>query len=97
MYNLLEDFLEDGNNWWNWNGPLTRQIYAATTSFLAKLLGQASLPNYAILVSRISVGLGGLGSLNSRYCAAPDFTITVTATMRIANDGISLNPNLGPY
>ena len=97
MHNLPEDFLESDNNWWNWYGPLTKQIDATISKFLATLVGRESIPNYALIISQISLGLGGLGLLNPRHRAAPDSMTNMAVAMKMANDGISFNPDLKQY
>ena len=79
MHNLEEDYFEDGSGWWDWNGPLTKSIVHLIQLFLTNLTGQESLPKYALLISHISVGMGGLGLLYLSHRAAPDFTINMTA------------------
>ena len=97
MHNLPDDFLDGDTNWWNWNGPLTAQLDAIISSFLATLLGREDIPTYALLISQISVGMGGLGLLNASHRAAPDFVITMASAMKMANDGIGLNKDLEPF
>jgi len=97
MHNLPEVFLEGNNNGWIWCGPQTQHIDATIGKFLASLLGRESTPNYVSIISQISIGLGGLGLLNSSHCAATDFVITMAAATRMANDSISFNPDLEQY
>jgi len=94
MHNLPDDFLDENTHWWNWNGSLTKQLYAIICSFFANLFGRKTIPNYALLISQISVGLGGLNLLNSSHRAAPDFLITMASAMKMANDGITFNNDL---
>ena len=63
MHNLEDDYLEDGSNWWDWNGPLTDSINTIIRSFLETLVGQEMLPKYALLVSQTSVSMVDLGLL----------------------------------
>ena len=63
MHNLDENFSDDGTNWREWNGGLTRSIDETIASFGATLTNRESIPQYAQLISQISVGNGGLGMI----------------------------------
>ena len=97
MHNLPDDFLDENTQWWNWNGPLTEQLYTIIFSFLTNLLGRNATPTYDVLISQISMGLGGLSLPNSSHRAAPDFIITMASDMKMANDGITFNKDLQLY
>ena len=56
MHNLDYDFFDNGTNWWESNGGLTRSINETIASFIATLTNCESIPQYAQLISQISVG-----------------------------------------
>ena len=60
-------------------------------------MGQDSLPKYALLISKTSVGMGGLGLLYSSHQTAPNFIINMTASMKCATNGMRLNKDLAPF
>ena len=63
MHNLVEDYFEDGTDWWDWNGPLTKNIVDIIRSFVFNLTGREAIPIYALIIAQISVGIAGLDLL----------------------------------
>ena len=54
---------QDGTDWWDWNGPLTKNIVDIIRSFVFNLTGREAIPIYALIIAQISVGIAGLDLL----------------------------------
>jgi hypothetical protein len=88
----------DTNNppptWTDWNGPLTSATNHIITKFISDLVGVAVLPHHALLICQMNLNAGGLGILDPRSRAIPDFMLTFTTSTRHATNGIHLNKHL---
>ena len=80
--------------WTDWNGPLTSATNDIISKFLTTLTGVQALPHYALLIAQLNIQAGGLGILDPRARAIPDFMLFFTSSLRHATRGIHLNKNL---
>jgi len=88
----------DPNNppptWTDWNGPLTSATNHIIAKFISDLIGVAVLPHHALLICQMNLNAGGLGILDPRSRAIPDFMLNFTTSTRHATSGIHLNKHL---
>ena len=80
--------------WTDWNGPLTSATNHIIANFISDLVGAPVLPHHALLICQMNLNAGGLGMLDPRSRAVPDFMLTFTASTRHATAGIHLNKHL---
>jgi hypothetical protein len=81
-------------NWTDWNGPLTSATNHIISRFISDTIGITTLPHHALLIAQLSLNAGGLGILDPRTRAIPDFMLTLTTSIRHATNGIYLNKQL---
>jgi hypothetical protein len=81
-------------DWTDWNGPLTAATNHIITRFLSDIIGVPVLPHHALLIAQLSLNAGGLGILDPRTQAIPDFMLAFTSSTRHATKGIYLNKHL---
>jgi hypothetical protein len=82
-------------DWTDWNGPLTLATnHHIISQFISDTIGVTALPHHALLIAQLSFNAGGLGILDPRTCAIPDFMLTFTTSTRHATNGIHLNKHL---
>ena len=88
----------DPNNpppdWTDWDGPLNSTTNHITTKFLSDITGTTSLPHHTLLIAQLNINAGGLGILNPRSVAIPDFVLSFTSARQHATNGIYLNKQL---
>ena len=82
------------HDWTNWNGPLTAATNHIIARFISDIIGVPTLPHHALLIAQLSLKAGGLGILDPRTRAIPDFILTFTTSTRHATKGIYLNKHL---
>ena len=63
------------------NAPLTVAINEIIHNFLAKLVARESPVKYDLLVSQLSIDMGGLDILYPSHRAAPNFIITMAVAI----------------
>ena len=99
MHNLPLQGIDNfpGQHWQEWNGPLTDEVDTIIHDFLASLVGHEDIPEYALLISQLSVSHGGLGLLYPSHRAAPDFVITMKEAYQYATKGFTFNEDLDPF
>ena len=81
-------------SWTDWNGPLTSATNHIIATFVSDLVGVSVLPHHALLICQMNLTAGGLGILDPRSRAIPDFLLTFTTSTRHATTGIHLNKHL---
>jgi hypothetical protein len=79
-------------DWTNWNGPLTLTTSHIIARFISDTTGVTTLPHHAL--PQLSLNAGGLGFLDPRTRAIPDFMLTFTTSTQHATNGIYLNKQL---
>ena len=77
--------------WTDWNGPLTSATNHIITKFISDLINCRTIPHHALLIAQLHLQEGGLGILDPRSRAIPDFMLTFTTSARHAIGGIRLN------
>jgi hypothetical protein len=80
--------------WTDWNGPLTSTTNKIIESFLATLLTLLNIPQHTLLISQPPLNNGGLGMLEPRSSAIPDFMLIFTTSTPQVTKGIYLNKHL---
>ena len=95
MHRLPLDW--DACHWQEWSGPLTVAINEIIHNFLDKLIGRESLPEYALLVYQLSVGMGRICILYPSHREDPDFVFIMAAAIYYAGQGICFNKDLKPF
>jgi hypothetical protein len=95
LYNLPTNHPDQP--WKEWHGPLTSATEEIIKNFLATLLNNPSIPDFALLISQLGLKTGGLGILCPRTRAAPDFVITMRSTIRNAQHRFQLHKDLLPF
>ena len=78
-------------------GWCTDEVDTIIHDFLASLVGHEDIPEYALLISQLSVSHGGLGLLYPSHRAAPDFVITMKEAYQYATKGFTFNEDLDPF
>jgi hypothetical protein len=73
-------------DWTDWNGPLTSATNHIIARFISGTIGVATLPHHALLIAQLSLNAGGLGILDPRTRAIPDFMLTFTTSTRHATE-----------
>ena len=58
------------------------------------IIGTTSLPHHALLIAQLNINAGGLGILDPRSVAIPDFMLSFTSPRRHATNCIYLNKHL---
>lgn len=58
----------------------------ASTLFLARLTNSTALPDTSMLIAYISIAQGGLGLMDARIRAIPDFVFTMASAVRAATN-----------
>ena len=81
-------------DWTDWNGPLTAATNHIIAWFISDIIGVPTLPHHALLITQLCIKAGGLGILDPRTRAIPDFILTFTTSTRHATRGIHLNKHL---
>ena len=81
-------------SWTDWNGPLTSATNHIIAKFISDLVGVTILPHHALLICQLNLNAGGLGIIDPRSRAIPDFMLTFTTSTRHATTGIHLNRHL---
>jgi hypothetical protein len=81
-------------DWTDWNGPLTSATNHIIARFISDTIGVTTLPHHALLIAQLNLKAGGLGVLDHRTRAIPDFMLTFTTSTRHATNGIYLNKHL---
>jgi hypothetical protein len=82
-------------DWTDWNGPLTSATNHIIARFISDTIGVTTLPHHALLIlAQLSLNAGGLGILDPRTRAIPDFMLTFTTSTRHVTNGIYLNKHL---
>jgi hypothetical protein len=81
-------------DWTDWNGPLTAATNHIIARFLSDIIGVPILPHHALLIAQLSLNVGGLGILDPRTRAIPDFMLTFTTSTRHATNRIFLHKHL---
>lgn len=97
MHNHTTEF--DNEQWYNWNGHLTRGIDSITQDFFAQLLNMQDtdeLPTYSTLLTHLNINRGGLGIINASNRAAPDFVINMMTCRRRSTQGFQMNKDITP-
>ena len=64
-----------------WNSPLTAVTDSIIRTFLVSLVGHKSIPKCALIVSQLSVDMGGIGTMYPSHRVALDFVLTLVAMM----------------
>jgi hypothetical protein len=73
-------------DWTDWNRPLTSATNHIIARFISGTIGVATLPHHARLIAQHSLNAGGLGILDPRTHAIPDFMLTFTTSTRHATE-----------
>ena len=81
-------------NWTDWDGPLTSTTNFIITKFLSGLIGTISIPHHALLIAQLNINVGGLGILDPRPVAIPDFMLSFLFARRHATSGTYVAPNM---
>jgi hypothetical protein len=82
-------------DWTDWNGPLTAATDHIIAHFLSNTIGVPVLPHHALLIAQqLNLNADGLGILDPRTRAIPDFMLTFTTSTRHATSGIYPNKHL---
>ena len=62
--------------------------------FISDTIRVTALPHHVLLIAQLSLNTGGLGILDPRTRAIPDFMLTFTTSIRHTTNGIYLNKHL---
>ena len=81
-------------DWTDWNGPLTLATNHIISRFISYTIGVTTLPHHSLLIAQLSLNAGGLGILDPRTRAIPDFMLTFTTSTRHATNRMYLNKHL---
>jgi hypothetical protein len=94
MHHLPLDF--DPETWPTYACVLGLGIHKLIEKFLRQLLQNKNIPDHSKCISHLHTNKGGLGLLFPRHRACSDYVITMTATIKRAQHGFTINPDITP-
>ena len=77
--------------WDKWEGPLVEGIGKMTERFLSRLTQRASIPLSSLTIAHMTIAQGGLAMMDAATRAIPDFILTMSQAVRIAEQGVALS------
>ena len=95
---VLYCFAESSYNGWNeWISPLSVGVDQMVEASLAKLTQRSSLNADSLLIAYLSIAQGELGLMDAYSRAIPNLVITMSQSIRYAQEGFSFSHSAMPH